>query len=385
MCLMYLYSPSRHLPSASWATTVIIAVAFSLLLICSPGAGSSCGRNAKQPLGDITADSQVQEGTHFAIRCSLSQSAPDHLTASHIMFHFGNETVPQSRTRMVDSRSAEVVLDSAKVSDSGFYYCYVANPDPVLVCNMHLEVGSAPSPIGQENMSCISEDYENLTCTWHAPDLNTRTTYTLSESLGPGRVADCPIRLSENSCRWTSHSHPAYRMFARRLKLMLTITNRYGSISEPFYINHFEIIRPGRPADVSIVDVTSTSVSLAWKKHHGFDFGDGKPEEDRAIPRLEYEVRVFQLPTRNLTSSLRTESNELRIPSLTPYTAYEFSVRCKTTEAKGEQMWSVPAVVSIATKADGEFKTRAFFFAYLSLSLYSPESSACLRKGIRIA
>lgn len=308
---------------------------------------------------DITADSQIKDGSTFAIKCSLKTSdwSPRHFNASNIVFHLNDEAVHASRVRIVDQNSAEVVLDPAKVSDSGFYYCYVSTPTGVtsLVCSMHLEVGLPPSNIGQENMSCVSNEYENLTCTWQTPDLHTKTRWTLREVLVQNQAADCPIILSENSCRWTTHSHPAYRKHVSRIKLALTAENHYGNWTEAFLIDHFAIIRPSVPGDVSIVDVTSTSVQLAWKLQHGFDFGNSH-EDDSAVPKLVYQVQVLRLPSSPYEKpwNLTTYDLSINVSSLTPFTAYSFTVRCKTVEAKGEHMWSDDVRLSISTKPDGK-------------------------------
>lgn len=314
------------------------------------------------PSADITADSQVQEGSVFAIKCSLTKSSAvwkgstHHFNSSHILFHFHDEVVDPSRVRIRDESSAEMLLDPAKVTDSGYYYCYVAPPDgdTALVCSMRLEVGSPPSRIGQENMSCFSEDYENLTCTWQTPDFHTKTHWTLRQYLLAGIANECPIVLSENSCRWTAHTHPAYRKHIPKLKMALTIENRYGNLTELFTINHYEIIRPGKPADVSIADVRSTSVELSWKTQHGFDFG-GVREDDKSVPKLLYEVQVIPRSRSHEARNLTTTSLGMNVTSLTPHTIYTFKIRCKTTEAKEDRMWSDVVDVSTETKADGEF------------------------------
>ena len=333
------------------------------------------------PATDITPDSQVQEGSAFAIKCSLTKSSAvwkgstHYFNSSNIIFHFHDTVVDQSRVTTRDENSAELLLDPAKLTDSGLYYCYVATPDDTaLVCSMQLEVGSPPSRIGQENMSCLSEEYESLTCSWQTPDFHTKTTWTLREYLGANRAAECPIVLSENSCRWTTHTHPAYRKHVQKIKLALTIANRYGNLTEMFTINHYEIIRPGKPVDVSIADVRSTSVELSWKMQHGFDFG-GVREDDNSVPKLLYQVQVIPLSRRDELRNLTTTSLGMNVTSLTPHTTYMFKIRCKTTEAKGDHMWSDAVPVSMETKADG--KLNYFCMLFRSPLLWLHPCSQC--------
>lgn len=301
----------------------------------------------------------MKEGDKFTIKCTLTESAVTkyNYNSSSIVFHFNDHVVDQSRVRIVDLKSAEIELESAKVRDSGSYFCYVRNSeaaDPAsLVCSMNLEVGSPPSLTGPENLSCISQEYENLTCTWKTPDFNTKTNWTLSGYLGSGQAHECPIVLSENSCRWTTHSHPVYRKHVRRLKFNLRAQNRYGSADQMFTINHFEIIRPAKPADVSISDVTSTSIELQWKLQHGFDFG-GNGRDDDVVPVLLYEVQVIPEPGRGDAYTLTTKDLGMNVKSLIPNTGYKFKIRCKTTDAKSDLMWSDEILISMQTKADGK-------------------------------
>lgn len=95
-----------------------------------------------------TDDSQIEEGSRFAIRCRLNSLTAEirksnrYVNSSMIRFEFEGKHLTGQNVETIDEKTLQINLPSAQISDSGFYYCYLDVPDDddILICNMHLNV-----------------------------------------------------------------------------------------------------------------------------------------------------------------------------------------------------------------------------------------------------
>lgn len=211
----------------------------------------------------------------------------------------------------------------------------------------------APGDIPSESFKCNS-NYYNLTCAWDPPPTEIRTSYQVQEVVYGDVVRDCAIQETETSCRWSLASSPPYRHTEANFVFRLTSTNRLGSHVQYFEVNHFEIIRPSQPNDLAFKEVTANSVELTWKVPAYFDAE--ADHDDVYTPKLVYEVLHHPLGevASSAVSTAVGATHSYKVENLIPFTTYVFSVRCKTTQAKGMRVWSEYVNATIATKQDGK-------------------------------
>jgi hypothetical protein len=118
-----------------------------------------------------------------------------------------------------------------------------------------------------ENFTCISQNWENLTCSWDPRDNNVDTVYSVTFKL-PGRsggrkVYPCSsdARPSEpgkdksrNRCFWDSTTNPIYRQPYEYYAFHLTGENVLGNWSYTYKFHHFAY---GKCIFVEALDVHS--------------------------------------------------------------------------------------------------------------------------------
>jgi len=127
------------------------------------------------------------------------------------------------------------------------------------VCTQRVHVGYPPLDV--ENFSCISENWENLNCTWEEPYNPIKTQYKL-DFKEPGRRSpyrQCPNRtdlqktlmrkipLGLKTCYVDETTHPPYRKPMKKLLYLFNATNALeptGSIMTT-QIDHYAVVKPG--------------------------------------------------------------------------------------------------------------------------------------------
>lgn len=269
--------------------------------------------------------------------------------------------MPKNRiTRRPNSASISFP-SGVRMADSGPYYCYVVSEEAkddnygqvsnALVCSMHLEVGRKPS---KENVTldCISESYENLICSWTTPNYGTPVNTSLMVMYVGNRAAECPIQLSPNSCQWTMTSTPPYRQVAKKLVMILRVTNKYGSVDIGKTISHFSIVRPGRPVDLAVHDLQSKRMTLSWGKPYAFEHLDSQDDD---VPHLMFNVKVSGVKSGKVFSDTNMTETSIDLQNLTPWTEYNVSIRAFTNESNDMRYWSDSLSRQVTTSEDGKF------------------------------
>lgn len=284
------------------------------------------------------------------------------INESNIVFEFNGEKVPRNRIIRHQNSASISFPSGVKMADSGPYYCYVVSEEAkddnygqvsnALVCSMHLEVGRKPS---KENVTldCISESYEVLTCSWTTPNYGTpRFNTSLMVMYVANRAAQCPIQLSSNSCQWTMTSTPPYRQVAKKLVMILRVTNKYGSEDIWKTIPHFSIVRPGRPVDLVVHDLQSKRMTLFWGKPYAFEHLDSQDDD---VPHLMFNVKVSRVKSGKVFSDTNTTETSIDLRNLTPWTEYNVSIRAFTNESNDMRYWSDSLPIRVTTSEDGKF------------------------------
>lgn len=100
-----------------------------------------------------------------------------------------------------------------------------------------------------DDFKCISINYENLTCSWTAPQNYVKTSYKLTYHLS-GRASrhhnyDCPTppKADENgrmSCFWNISTSPQYRQAHEYFFFNLIMNNTFGTNKMETDFNNFQ-------------------------------------------------------------------------------------------------------------------------------------------------
>lgn len=208
-----------------------------------------------------------------------------------------------------------------------------------------------PTDIATGDFRCISMHYQNLTCSFRAPDYHLKTSYAIEELTYAGLARRCPIVLNATACAWNLTSVPGYRQHEDELTFKVTSINWLGKHTQHFRIDHFAVIKPG-PVSVTLASQSPTSVGFKWQVPEHFD---EENIEDQITPRLVYEILISREhpwpegdPSRTISVG---HAREYNATGLIPFTQYVFSFRCKTT--RPNSIWSDYVNTTLTTKDDG--------------------------------
>eukprot|EP00090_Calanus_glacialis_P006187 TRINITY_DN14855_c0_g1_i1.p1 TRINITY_DN14855_c0_g1~~TRINITY_DN14855_c0_g1_i1.p1 ORF type:complete len:1361 (-),score=228.52 TRINITY_DN14855_c0_g1_i1:1042-5124(-) len=147
------------------------------------------------------------------------------------------------------------------------------------VCPQRVHVGYPPLDV--ENFSCISDNWENLNCTWDEPYNPIRTTYRL-DFKEPGRRSpyrQCPNRtdlqktlmrkipLGLKTCYVDETTHPPYRKPMKKLLYLFNATNALeptGSIMTT-QIDHYAVVKPGPAQSLQTEGLPNNGLKFSYE------------------------------------------------------------------------------------------------------------------------
>lgn len=136
------YMASRGIFSLFFYLTTSICLAHSSV--------NGCLNDPASPhaLGEITADTLLEEGQPIAINCTLSKEQAVLrgrnviFNSSDILYEFESSRINNSQIIRPNSRTAIINITKSSIKNSGHYYCYLEVEKIVsFICSMHLEVG----------------------------------------------------------------------------------------------------------------------------------------------------------------------------------------------------------------------------------------------------
>lgn len=96
-------------------------------------------------------------------------------------------------------------------------------------------------PQKPENFSCISYNWENLTCTWDPLYNPIATTFDLSFKIRR-QVYLCPTQgpVLHNKCVWSTTTNPLYRQPWENYSFTLNASNFLGNASFSYKVQHYK-------------------------------------------------------------------------------------------------------------------------------------------------
>lgn len=152
------------------------------------------------------------------------------------------------------------------------YYC-TDKTESMTLCFNSVIVGTKPREV--LDFSCVSHNFENLTCTWTAPQNYVKTDYSLKYGL-QGRNSrgfyQCPkieplTSVSGETamkCFWDLSTAPLYRQTQQVYYFVLQAANQFGNMSIKHNFTHFANVIPEPSINLTIINKTTDSMLLSW-------------------------------------------------------------------------------------------------------------------------
>nr|CAD7571660.1 unnamed protein product [Timema californicum] len=226
------------------------------------------------PKGDI----MIESGESLEIFCVLNKSIDiaANRSARDLIFLRDNKVVPSEFLEIINETTVRLYVKQPPPSES-MYYCKLQTPADEIkpgqsrdtaVCLNKVFVGTKPQEV--KNFTCISQNWQNLTCSWEKPENFVKTKYKLRYRF-PGRAGGrmqygCPSNTDETSnyCFWNDSTDPHYRLPYAYYYYNLTGENQFGNTSFSHKFHHYGHVIPAPPTDLIVSGTTHDSVLLNW-------------------------------------------------------------------------------------------------------------------------
>ncbi|XP_035909826.1 cytokine receptor [Anopheles stephensi] len=279
----------------------------------------------------------------FSLKCTLDMRSSDTrgLNSSNLMFYRGDEPVPREQVKILNASTIEFTVDRAVPQTNYAYTCKVNDTKGVGMRSVY--IGHKPREV--KDFKCRAPLWEkHMECTF-TPDPNTiGTEYTLMFHFFPLiQKYSCTLENVHNSNqkRCIIDGNSGYRNLNEYYYFVLTANNTFGTLSQKFKINQFDVVIAHAPLECTIENITSDSAVLKWKKWYRYDIFtfrsficeikllsifDNNVWRTVSIDGLKLNQRNYTLPLRHL-----------------PYAAAAYDVRIRmrvNSTEQGEDMWS---------------------------------------------
>lgn len=289
---------------------------------------------------DPEGDSYIRLGDKLTIYCI----AGPNYNRSHIKItHSGKElyTIPVNDTTIMYTETPKEHVRNK------IYYCKNKETNQNIV---KIVIVASP-PKNVLDFKCISLNFEVLNCSWTSPDNIIFTKYKLTQVIRNNtKLQPCiPTQLEKTLlryCYWNTTSQPRYRQQDEKLDFILEAHNEFGNNTQNFTINHYSIVKPDPPMNLTNITVTPHRVLLSWQLpinindflHEGVDH------------KIEYQIakidnkKYFRIVN---TSGLWRKASingkyEYKFNLSLPYAHMLYGVRVyiKPKAAKSDEFWS---------------------------------------------
>ncbi|XP_015122629.1 cytokine receptor [Diachasma alloeum] len=352
----YRNSPLNHL----WKSLVFIL--FSLICI---SATDQCALGLKTPgrtwpAGDIV----LEVGRPLRILCMLNKTYIDAefpgKNASDLIFFRSNREMEPEFIKIINETTIEMFVEKPPPSKD-MYYCKLRLNDGYskkyeAVCLNNVVIGSKPKE--PQNFTCVSNNWENMTCTWDPVPNYVETRFSLAFKLlgraGGRKLYPCPKEkedqkpLAKNRCYWDTSTNPIYRQPYEYYIFNLTAENVLGNISVLYKFHHYAHVIPAKPSNLTVVNKTSDSVLLHWSVPFPMqNFPPGL--HHRVTYQHQWDSRkTWQVI--NITNDIHMYKKHFNLTDLQfANTLYDVRVFMKSAVAIGEDKWGQFSDVTFRT------------------------------------
>nr|XP_034172692.1 uncharacterized protein LOC117600854 [Osmia lignaria]XP_034172693.1 uncharacterized protein LOC117600854 [Osmia lignaria] len=341
-------------------------IPFVILLLCTTlcnADSSQCAIGLKTPgrtwpQGDIV----LEYGQSLRILCILNQSYvdaefPGKNSSDLVFFRNKKEMEPQFIT-IINETTISLDVKGPPPAEN-MYYCKLKlqndhNKQYEAVCLNKVVVGFKPQE--PQNFSCISQNWENMVCSWDPVQNYVTTRFTLVFKL-PGRAGGrklypCPKEkqrpLKPNTCLWDTSTNPIYRQPYEYYTFILNVENVLGNTSFTYKFHHFANVIPAKPANLSVINKTFDSALLHWSVP--FPMQNFPPGLHHRITYQNQWDHQKTWQVINITNDTHMHKRYYNLTGLEyANTVYDVRVFMKSSLADGEDKWSEFSDVTFRT------------------------------------
>ncbi|KAM0725763.1 Cytokine receptor [Formica fusca] len=339
----------------SWGIRWIFIVLSCLFLIVN--AANECAIGIETPGWTVPrGDIIIKYGNPLRIMCMLNETYVNkHFpgkNSSNLIF-FRNDKRMEQEYITVINRTTIMLYNELPPPGDNMYYCQLnLSGKDVGVCLNKVVIGYEPK--APSNFTCISYNWENITCTWDTQKNFIQTTHELMFKFNGGRRGarrfyPCPVEYTKkNSCSWTQYSSPMYRQTYENYTFVMYVHNQFGNVTDIHKIDHFAQVIPAKPMSLSVINKTSNSATLHWELPFPLqNFPPGVIHKVMYQNQWDHKKdwKVIIIDTEPRLNRRYFNLTGLEYAN----TVYDVRVFLRSAKATGENMYSEPGVVTFRT------------------------------------
>ncbi|XP_043257067.1 uncharacterized protein LOC122399986 isoform X2 [Colletes gigas] len=342
-----------------WRTFLIPFIVLLCTTLCNADP-NQCAIGLKTPgrtwpQGDIV----LEHGQSLRILCILNQTFVDTEfpggNASDLVFFRNKKEMEPQFITIINETTISLDVERPPPAED-MYYCKLRvhndkNKQYEAVCLNKVVVGFKPQE--PENFTCVSHNWENMTCSWDPVQNYVTTRFTLVFKL-PGRAGGrklypCPKENQKpNICLWDTSTNPIYRQPYEYYTFILNVENVLGNASFQHKFHHFAHVIPAKPANLSVINKTSDSALLHWSVPFPMQtFPPGLHHRIRYQNQWDHQKNWQVI---NITNDIHMHKRYYNLTGLEyANTGYDVRVFMKSAVATGEDKWSQFSDVTFRT------------------------------------
>ncbi|XP_043544832.1 interleukin-6 receptor subunit beta-like isoform X1 [Chiloscyllium plagiosum] len=272
-------------------------------------------------------------GSQLTASCILNDSfiKENKVDANQIFWNLKGMRISEDNYHTVNSTVSNVTLRLYSVGNSLLTCNVQLNEDQVLTV-FGIQITTGLPPEKPKNLSCITYDRKNMTCSWN-PGNNTYlpTSYQFKVLIAPNNLKSYPLPEGVNNSYAVLFPSIHYFVFNT---IWVEVKNDLGNAtSDSLQLDPVDVIKPDPPVITSIQQIKnmSTVLSVKWKK-------PSVPATYNLKYILRYKIvgspEWMQVPPEDTD----TQKESFLIQELKPFTDYVFTIRCKRNDETG--YWS---------------------------------------------
>ncbi|XP_014213058.1 cytokine receptor [Copidosoma floridanum] len=345
----------------------LIAVALACLAFGSSAESQQCAVGLTTPgrtwpAGDIV----LEHGNSLRLYCILNMTYVEHYFpgkgSRDLVFFKGQRQMDPEYITILNETTIQLDVNKPP-PENAMYYCKLrldttSKKDYEAVCLNKVVVGFKPE--APKNVRCLSQNWENLTCTWELPQNYIDTSYAIAYRLmgraGSRMLHQCPTDRAlppgkerpRDSCFWAFDTNPLYRQAHENYTLLMHGGNVLGNWTGSYLFQHYAHVIPAKPINLTVADKTYNSAILQWKI--AFPMEDFPPGMHLRVSYQSHWDSRDKWKTINITDKVVVKEGSYNLSGLTyANTIYDVRVALKSAYAVGEDMWSNFSYVTFRT------------------------------------
>ncbi|KAK3612314.1 hypothetical protein CHS0354_011032 [Potamilus streckersoni] len=288
----------------------------------------------------------IVNGSPLVLNCTNTRSSVPNANVSKLRILKGSENVSAIFLHTYfEDRTLQLLIPHAQINDSATYVCM----DDVNIPKLKMvKIGVEPSL--PENITCISENFQNLVCSFNKPSttyipMKWSMEYSFDDSNFEKRTVNGSCPTTEESLVMVHCSlNEKYLFIFENYIVTLNMYNTVYGLSKKMTVEIVldeSIVRPNVVDNLTVTQWEySRGVKINWTSPHDL------PSDIKLIYRVTLHNQWGEQKSWNMTNTGGI------LTDLIPYTKYSFEVKCKPVRAEGEVYWSTPAIRNFTTHPD---------------------------------